>query len=90
MSLEITPLEMKKFIIETLALEDTQPEDIGDDEPLFIEGLGLDSIDGLELDIALRKKFQIEVSEEKPANREHLATVRSLIAFVAEKSQSPA
>lgn len=81
---------MKKFIIETLALEDTQPEDIGDDEPLFIEGLGLDSIDGLELDIALRKKFQIEAADDQPANREHLATVRSLITFVAAKTQSPA
>ena len=90
MPLEITPLDMKKFIIETLALEDTTPEDIGDDEPLFIEGLGLDSIDGLELDIALRKKFKIEPAEDKPANREHLATVRSLIAFVSEKTQSPA
>lgn len=78
---------MKKFIIETLALEDTTPEDIGDDEPLFIEGLGLDSIDGLELDIALRKKFLIDPPEEKAANREHLASVNTLIAFVKAKSK---
>lgn len=87
MSLEVTPLAIKQFIIDTLALEDIQPEDIGDDEPLFVEGLGLDSIDGLELDIALRKKFHIEVVDEKPGAWSHLATVRSLVTFLA--SQGP-
>jgi acyl carrier protein len=87
MSQAITPYEIKRFIIETLALEDVQPEDIGDDEPLFVEGLGLDSIDGLELDIALRKKFHIEVVEGKPATGNHLATVRSLVAFLSTKVQ---
>ncbi|MCE1229702.1 MAG: phosphopantetheine-binding protein [Firmicutes bacterium] len=90
MNQAVTPLEMKTFIIETLALEDVRPDDIGDDEPLFGEGLGLDSIDGLELDIALRKKFQIPPPEEKTPQRDHLASVRALIAFVNEKTQTRA
>ena len=88
MSLEITPLEIKRFIIETLALEDIQPEEIGDDEPLFVEGLGLDSIDGLELDIALRKRFHIEVVDEKPGSWSHLASVRSLVAYLSSHGQA--
>lgn len=89
MSPEVTPLEVKKFIIDALALEDVQPEDIGDDEPLFVEGLGLDSIDGLELDVALRKKYRIEApSDEKAGSWAHLATVRSLVAFLASQGQS--
>ena len=85
MSPEVTPLEIKKFIIEALALEDIQPEDIGDDEPLFVEGLGLDSIDGLELDVALRKKFHIQVVDEKPGAWSHLATVSTLVAYLSSQ-----
>ena len=87
MSPDITPLEMKRFIIDTLALNDLQPEDIDDDEPLFVKGLGLDSIDGLELDIALRKKYKIEVVDDTSAPGNHLATVRSLVAFLSTKVQ---
>ena len=85
MSLEVTPQEIKQFIIDTLGLEDIKPEDIGDDEPLFVEGLGLDSIDGLELDVALRKKFHIQIVDEKPGTWSHLATVRSLVTFLSSQ-----
>jgi acyl carrier protein len=78
---DVTPLEMKKFIIETLGLEDIQPEDIGDDDPLFVEGLGLDSIDGLELDMALRKTFHLEAPSEPGAR--HFMSVNALVAYVA-------
>ncbi len=91
MSLAVDPHEMKQFIIDVLALEDMRPEDIGDDEPLFREGLGLDSIDGLELSVALRKRFHIEFTDEKPGTWNHLATVRSLVAFLSSQgSTSPA
>jgi acyl carrier protein len=80
----ITSQEMKQFIIETLGLEDLTADAIGDDEPLFAGGLGLDSIDALELGIALRKRFQVQVSEQDPAARDHFRTVRSLVAYVAE------
>ena len=50
-------LEIKQLIIDTLMLEDIKPEDIDSAEPLFVEGLGLDSIDALELGVALQKKY---------------------------------
>jgi acyl carrier protein len=79
----ITPLEMKMFIIETLGLEDLAPEAIGDEEPLFAGGLGLDSIDALELGIALRKRFLVQTGGENPVTREHFRNVNSLVALVA-------
>jgi acyl carrier protein len=85
MSPEITSLEMKRFIIDTLELDDLQPEDIDDDEPLLAQGLGLDSIDGLELDIALRKKYPIEGVEGKPTQGSQLLTVRSLVEFLSTR-----
>jgi acyl carrier protein len=88
-SIVISSLEIKKFIIETLGLEDLSPEDIGDEEPLFAGGLGLDSIDALELGIALRKKYQVEASGEDPGTRDHFRTVNSLLAFVAQHGQAP-
>lgn len=83
----ITPHEMKQFIIATLGLEDLTPEGIGDDEPLGAGGLGLDSVDALELAIALRKRFQVQVSGEDPATLEPFRTVRTLVDFVAGSGQ---
>lgn len=88
MSQAITPHEIKRFIIDRLALEDILPKDIGDEEPLFIQGLGLDSIDGLELEIALRKEFNILTVEGMPATGNHLTTVSSLVAFLSTKVQT--
>ena len=85
----ITPLEIKNFIIETLALEDLAPDGIGDDEPLFAGGLGLDSIDALELGIALRKRYQVGLAGDDPATRDHFRTVNTLVAFVAQHGQTP-
>ena len=83
----ITPLEMKRFIIDTLGLEDLTPEGIGDEDPLFAGGLGLDSIDALELGIALRKRYQVQAAEQDPATRDHFRTVNSLVAFVIENGR---
>ncbi len=88
MERNITPLELKKFIIEVLGLEDILPEDIENEAPLFGEGLGLDSIDALELGIALRKTYQLRVDGDDPSTREHFRSVASLVAFMA--SQAPA
>lgn len=82
----ITPQEMKEFIIETLGLEDLAPEAIDDEQPLFAGGLGLDSIDALELGIALRKRFQIPTSGENPVSRDHFRSVSALVAFVAAQA----
>ena len=55
--------DLKVQIIEQLNLQDIKPEDIGDDQPLFVEGLGLDSIDALELIVLLQQHYQIKLSK---------------------------
>ena len=87
MGMAITALEIKQFIIETLALEDLTPEGIGDDEPLFAGGLGLDSIDALELGIALRKRYQVQASGDDPGTRDSFRTVNALVGFVSQHGQ---
>jgi acyl carrier protein len=75
-------LEIKRLIVEVLSLEDIRPEDIEDDAPLFNEGLGLDSIDALELGVALRKRYQIRLEANDAGVREYFRTVTSLCRLV--------
>jgi len=75
-------LEIKRLIIESLALEDVKPEDIADDAPLFGEGLGLDSIDALELGIALRKRYQLKLEANDAGMKEYFRSVSSLCLLV--------
>ena len=76
-------LEIKNLIIEALGLEDITPADIGDDLTLFGEGLGLDSVDALELGLALQKRFGIKIDADAKDTRKHFANVASLAAFVS-------
>ena len=86
---DISPLEMKRFIVKTLDLENTQPGDIGDDEPLFGEGLGLDSIDAFELGIALKKAYRLNLEEkDTSAIAHHFRTPKTLAAFVTSHRAS--
>jgi acyl carrier protein len=82
MPLDVTPMEIKQFLIETLGLEGTRPEDIKDDAPLFGEGLGLDSIDGLELHLAVAKRYQIQLMDDASGDRSHMESVNTLVAFL--------
>lgn len=75
-------LEIKKLILASIELEDLSVEDIKDDEPLFGTGLGLDSIDALELGIALKKKFNVKFSAEDQDNRKHFASVNALADYI--------
>jgi acyl carrier protein len=75
--------EVKEMIIEVLQLEDITPDDIDAGEPLFVEGLGLDSIDALELGVALQKRYGISLSADSEDTRRHFASVRALAALVA-------
>ena len=75
-------VELKQLIIDSLDLEDVEVEDIDSNEPLFVDGLGLDSIDALELGVALQKKFQIKMESNSDANREHFASVTNLAKFI--------
>ncbi len=74
--------EVKQLIIDVLQLEDITPDDIDAEAPLFVEGLGLDSIDALELGVALQKKYGISLSAESEDTRKHFASVRALAAMV--------
>ena len=83
--------EIKEVIISALELEDIKPEDIVDSEPLFGEGLGLDSIDALELGVALKKHFGVKFSSENEENRSHFASVDALAAYISrEQAQGAA
>lgn len=75
--------EIKELIISSLSLEDTRAEDIDASAPLFVEGLGLDSIDALELGVALQKRYGVSMSADSAETRSHFASVQSLAAFVA-------
>ena len=74
--------EIKQLIIEVLQLEDITPADIDAAAPLFVEGLGLDSIDALELGVAIQKRYGIILSASSEENRRHFASVRALAAMV--------
>ena len=76
--------KIKELLIERLKFEDMTPEDISDDEPLFAGGLGLDSIDALEIVVMLESEFGVKVKNETSA-REHFKSVASLAGFVEER-----
>jgi acyl carrier protein len=78
-------LELKKLIITTLKLEEVNPEDIEDDGQLFGNGLGLDSIDALELVVALEKKYGVEIPDSEVGERV-FRSVNTLAQFVKEQS----
>ena len=70
------------MIVESLNLEDIVPEEIETEAPLFGDGLGLDSIDALELGIALRKKFNINLNSDDEETRKHFQSVANLAKFI--------
>lgn len=74
--------EIKQLIINVLQLEDITPADIDAAAPLFVEGLGLDSIDALELGVAIQKRYGIILSASSEENRRHFASVRALAIMV--------
>jgi acyl carrier protein len=83
--MEKLKLEIKHLIIDALELEDTTPNDIDNETQLFGEGgLGLDSIDALELGVALRKKYQLQLEENISGNRDHFQSINSLAIFVQQ------
>jgi acyl carrier protein len=74
--------EIKELIIEALQLEEITPEDIKDEEPLFGEGLGLDSIDALELGMAVKRKYNITLGQDKEENKKIFYSVDTISKFV--------
>ena len=75
-------LEIKKLIIETLNLEDISVDDIDSDAPLFGDGLGLDSIDALELGLAIKKTYNIVIDADDNNTKEHFSSVANLAKYI--------
>ena len=76
--------ELKKLIIDALFLEDISVDDIETDAPLFGEGLGLDSIDALELGLAIKKQYNVVINADDTKIREHFASVANLAKYISE------
>ena len=78
--------QIKQLIIDSLALEDITPADIGSEDPLFgDEGLGLDSVDALELGLAVQKTFGFQLDGEKDNLRDNFANIKTLAEFVRSR-----
>ncbi|RYC40556.1 phosphopantetheine-binding protein [Pectobacterium zantedeschiae] len=75
-------IEIKEMIIDSLNLEDISVDEIETDAPLFGEGLGLDSIDALELGLAVKNRYGVVLSAESEEVRQHFFSVATLAAFI--------
>ena len=84
MNMQDLKYELKKQIIEELNLEDIKPEDIQDDAPLFMEGLGLDSIDALELVVLLEKYYNVRITDETTGRRV-LQSINTMAEYIQEE-----
>jgi acyl carrier protein len=76
--------EVKQLIIDTLDLEDIEPADINYEDALFVDGLGLDSIDALELGVAIKKAFDVKIDNNSDDSKKHFYSVKTLCEFIAQ------
>ena len=79
--MEDLKLKLKKQIVEQLNLKDIKPEDIGNDQALFVEGLGLDSIDVLELIVLLQQEYGIKLTKAEDGPQV-FKTINSMAAYI--------
>lgn len=79
---------MAELLVEALNLEDMEANEIDPNEPLFGEGLGLDSIDALEIALAISQEYGVEMKAEDETTKEAFATLSSLTKFVEDNSKS--
>lgn len=79
-------LEVKELIISELCLEDVSPADIDENDALFGDGLGLDSIDALELGVAIKKKYNITLDADAEETKQHFASVVALCNLIESHS----
>jgi acyl carrier protein len=82
-----TEQAIKELIIEVLNLEDVTPDDIDSAAPLFGDGMGLDSIDALELGVAIRRNYDVELDVNSEEIREHFASVANLARYVSNRGK---
>ncbi|NQU44959.1 acyl carrier protein [bacterium] len=76
--------ELKEMLVRELKLEDVNPGDIDENEPLFGDGLGLDSLDAVELVVLLQRHYQIEI-KDMDEGRTAFTSVKSLADFVRQR-----
>lgn len=76
--------ELKSLLVSELNLEDITPDQIDADAPLFGEGLGLDSIDALELAVILDKKYGIKIQSSDDLNEQIFSSLNALATFILE------
>ena len=74
--------KIKQLIISSLDLEDITVDDIENDQPLFVDGLGLDSIDALGLGLAIKKEFNVKIDANSEQTKAHFASVDALAEFI--------
>jgi len=79
--------ELRQLIVEGLVLQEIDPEDIAPEQPLFEDGLGLDSVDALELAMIIQKEYGIKVRGTTEENRERFRSLRSLARFIARRRE---
>ena len=80
--------ELKELVISTLCLENMTEQDIVSDQPLFIEGLGLDSIDALELGVAIKKKYKVALNIDEGVDvKKHFYSIKTLAEFIQNSAQ---
>ena len=80
--------ELKQLIIDALNLEDMSIDEIETEAPLFGDGLGLDSIDALELGLAIKKKYNIVIDADDSNTREHFASVANLASYISSQTNN--
>ena len=82
-------VRLKRLLIDGLKLEGIEPENIKDAEPIFVEGLGLDSIDALELVVLVEEQFHVVIPDEE-VGKQAFASINALAAYVARQQAQPA
>lgn len=79
---------LKELLVSHLALEDIKPEEIGDDEAIFGEGLGLDSLDAVEMVVLLQRNFGVNIKETERGT-ELFRSINTLAEYIVENSPNP-
>ncbi|MEZ9515489.1 phosphopantetheine-binding protein [Vibrio splendidus] len=80
--------ELKQLIIDALNLEDMSIDEIETEAPLFGDGLGLDSIDALELGLAIKKKYNIIIDADDSNTRQHFSSVENLANYISSQTNN--